>query len=476
MKKKFQHSVKTFHIIIAISLLVSSFSLAATTNCETPAIVGNKGLFSIQFSWNTDSFAKNMLVNVEYKKKGLLNKKKSNGGTFFTAGRDRFINIELTPGDYDFFAVTAQYDPSIPKGKYLKIPMEGSFSIKAGEVTNGGMIFLVRENKQSFNIMTLKVDNTEDVKRYVHTYKNDYTGQINPAWDYLPKEKMDKMVNSFAAVLIERESTAKRPRVKYTYSTLGIVLKMEKDSTGKVVDYKLIPTGTYQKIQKMSLKKDGNILCVLENNNYLYGDEDNLPFMPLPKTLASSPELHELNDSTFLMLDRNRNIYTANKSFNWKEHLQFSEEYDESFFQARTTKTKVYKGKDNLYIYTTGIGKNRLLLKSTYDDFNFTQVELSKDIKKVPMVTETTNQLIIGPVMKLNVSAKRPAYIYVKDRNDNNWEELPLPFGDCFGFAPDRKDDTVFFTKCTESQWHKSIDGGKTWEKYQTKAVSDTSN
>lgn len=469
MKHLYPNTYKTAYLFIVLSMLASPFANASnTTATNTETIKGNKGLFSIQFSWNNASFDDLMRVQVQYKKKGLLTKKKGGSGSFVSAGKDTYLNIELAEGDYEFLEVQLQNDKSIPTGKYLKLAFDGSFSIKAGQVTTGGMIFLVRQNKQSFNIIHLKIDNSEDVKRYVSTYKRDYASKVNPAWEFLPKETVDKMVSAYAAQLIKRESASKRPKVQYTYSTLGIVLKMKKDlTTGKVLDYKLIPTSTYQQIRKMSLKKEGKIMCELRNDMFLYGDDDALPFMPLPKSLVSYPEIHELDDTNFLMIDRNRNLYTADNTFNWKDHTEFSSEYEESFFQARTTRTEIYKGPRHLYVYTTGIGKNKLLLQSSYGDFDFTEVQLSKDIKKIPLVTETSTQIIIGPVLKVNYSAKRPGFIYVKTEGSDTWQEHSLPFGDCYNFAPDKKDETIFYTKCKESEWHRSYDSGKTWEPFK---------
>ena len=458
--------MKQILLILSLFACINTFSNTGAKNSNAE-LASKKGLFSIQFSWNNDSFSKNMYAEVSFKKKGLLSKKKSSSGDSFIARRDKFINIELAPGEYEFLAVNLKGDPSIPSGKFLQLPIKGTFTIKTGQTTNGGMVFLVRQSKESLQIMNLKIDNTDDVKRYVKTFKNEFSTDVIPAWEFLPKEKVDKLIVAFADLLMRRESAAKRPKVKYTYSTLGMVFKMEKDPTGKVLDYELIPTTTYQKISKMSIKKEGKILCELENNSYLYGDDDTLPFMPLPKSLANSPELHELDDKTFLMVDRNRNIYTADNTFDWKDHTEFSTEFGESYFQAQTTQTKIYKGTKFLYLFTTGIGKNKLVLQSPYNDFDFKEINLSKNIKKVPLLTETETQLIIGPVLKLNFTAKRPGYIYVKNHASNEWKEQSLPFGDCYNFAPDVKDDTIFYTKCKESEWHRSYDSGKSWEPFK---------
>lgn len=475
MKNLSYNSLINTQLLTILFIMIGLAGNAKSINTfETADLKSNKGLFSIQFSWNNDSYSKKLSVEVSYKKDGILKKAKKSGATGFMVPKNRFINLELTEGEYELLAINLS-GPDFPAGKFLRIPFEHKFNIKAGQITNGGLVYIIRENKQAHNVMTLKINNDDDLKRYIRTYMPEFADNMDnmtSPWSFLSNEKVDNLVTSFANLLVKRESDAKRPKVKYLYASLGMVIKMEKDASGKVLSHELITTPTYQQIKKMQLKKDGKLLCVLENDSFLYGTDDGLEYIPLPDALEKSPEIAQLKNGDYLMHDRNLNIFTSDDTFNWKAHLDFNQEFEQSFFQARSTKMNVYEGKDNLYFYTTGIGKNRILLRSPYKDYNFESIALSKDIQKVPLVTETTDRLIIGPVLKLNASAKRPAYIYVQERNSQTWEERALPFGDCYGFAPDRKDDSIFFTKCTESEWHKSTDGGKTWTKYETQSVA----
>lgn len=466
--------IKTY--LLTFSFLISGLIGYASSINEIDAnnLANNKGLFSIQFSWNSDSYSKKLSVEVSYKKDGLLKKAKKSGATGFMVPKNRFINLELPEGDYELLAINLS-GPDFPAGKFLRIPFEHKFNIKTGQITNGGLVYIIRENKEAHNVMTLKINNKDDLKRYIKTFKPEFANNLekmSSPWEFLSNEKVDNLVKSFAELLVKRESFAKRPKVNYLYASLGMIIKMEKDTLGKVLSHELIPTPTYQQIKKMVLKKEKKILCDLENDSFLYGSDEGLAYIPMPNALEKSPILQQLKNGDYLMHDRNLNIFTSDDTFNWKSHLGFSQEYEESYWQARSTKMNIYEGKDNLYFYTTGIGKNRKLLRSKYQDYNFENIELSKDIQKVSMVTETSDRLIIGPVLKLNASAKRPAYLYVQDRGTNTWVERALPFGDCNIFSPDRKDDTILFTICRESEWHKSLDGGKTWVKYETEKVA----
>ncbi len=454
-----------------IILLVISISQIAFADF-TPAEAGNKGLFNIQFSWNSDSYSKKISVEVEYKKKGFLTKKKASGTTAFHAVKNQFINLELAEGEYELSAVRLR-GPEIGYNKYLKIPLAGSFVITAGKVTNGGLIYLIRENKTSDNVMALRINNTTDVQRYVASYKKEFTSSdsnIQPAWKFLENEKVDKLVQSFAKLLAQRESARKRPKVTHLYASLGMVLKLEKDSQGTVTSHELIPTPSYQQIKNMTLQKDGTIICTLENGSFLFGNNEKLNYMPLPEGLEGMPDLQLIKNDRFLLVDTNFNIFSADDSFNWKAQTDFRYERKAAGFFAVSVVPaypKVYKGKQHLYIYSpSNDHKHKVLLQSGYDEIDFRSIPLSKEVKRVPLVTETPTHIIIGPHTKLNATAKRPAYLYVKEHSQDEWLVRNLPRGDCKRFYPG-KDQSILYTECSKNNWFESSDYGVTWSKWK---------
>lgn len=434
-------------------------------NSKQKGTENQNGLFLIQFSWNRASYSDQFFIEIEYQKK-----KSKVSSKVVRSQKNRFVILELDEGDYEITALNLT-GGELGLTKYLNIPFKKSFSTRAGNVTNGGLVFLTRENKNTDELLTLMLDNTEDVKKYISAYRPTYpTGMVQPAWGFLDKKKMDSIVNSYVKTLIEKESDKQRPNVTYLYATLGIVLRMEKDDLGKVLDYTLIPTPTHQHVTKISLSKDGTIICWLENGIFLYGDYTKLDYIKLPEGMESEPKIYKLNKSGgFILYDMNLNIFTAvDKMFNWTAHSQFRTPYRSSFFQASRTDVIFYEGPKNLYIYSTGNGKNKVLLQSGQEDITFKRLELSKEIDKISMVTETSTQLIIGPVLKPVPTEKKPAYIYVQNQSgEKKWKEQRLPFGDCYNLVPDKNNDTILYVNCEKSGWHQSNDNGKRWVEYK---------
>ncbi len=458
-------------VLSTLLFMVTSIPSYATTTPRVAQPEDTKGLFSIQFSWNKESFNDVTRIEIEYKRKGLLNRKKASGKTALYAKKNEFINLELREGEYEMTAIKIGIGV-IGYGEYQRVSIDETFVVKAGQVTNGGMIFLIRENKEAKSVMLLKLDNTADVKQYVNIYMPAYEANLNslqPAWKFLENKTVDNLITSFADAIVKNENRNPRKNMKYLRTTLGMVFKLTQNADGKITSYELIPTPTYQEIKAMKILPEGKLLCTLENGSFLYGDDTGLDFMPLPKGLEKAPELTLIKEGRFLLVDAHFNIFSADTSFNWNEQLTYRrEQKSPGIFTIFPTVTypKIYKGKDHVYIYSPKEEKDLILLQSGYDNIDFQPVALSEDVKKVPLVSETSSHIFVGPILKQSATAKRPAYLYVKEHTAPGWAVRNLPRGDCNRFSPS-EDGSVIYAECSKDNWFESRDLGKSWSKWK---------
>lgn len=450
-----------FHSILC-SLMIFSFgySLANENHGQ------EKGLFTIQFSWNSQSFSSKNSVEIQYKKEGLLKKSKSTGGGIITSPKNSILNLELSPGVYHFEALK-MVGPDFGYGKYLKIPFDQTFEIKAGQVTNGGLFFIGKENKESLSIYFLTLDNDKDIERFVSIHHREYAPSpedfIRP-WQYTDDQILGSIIEAYAATLIPAEENRKRPKVNYLYTTLGIVMKMKKDETGKVLEHELIKTPSYQEIVEMAFK-DGKMICRLGNGDYWYGESDAPEYLPLPDQIRKYGKLYYLGPSKFIFIENDYGIHFTNSGFDWKSQNEFRIERKYGLLKDQNYSIpNIYFGGDHMYIYSTTGGKYKRLLSSTYDDIAFQEVNLGREVKQVPMITETKSQLILGPDLKIFANAKRPAFLYVQDRGSTNWNVIDLPRGDCNRFGVDSENDTIYYVTCGGEVRYTSTNAGATWE------------
>lgn len=469
---------KTFTLFLFLSIF-TTINAAGTKD---------KGFYAIQFSWDENSYSSLSEVKITYKKKGFLNRTQSS----VTVTKNKFVTLELNPGEYELQNIQL-HGGNIPGLMNLKIHLKGSFTIEKGKITNGGLILLIREKMESNIVRTLKINNTHDLFKYVRIYLSQEslkTEDIIPAWSFIENDEVDKLIQSFAKLLMKNESAKKRPNVNYLYTILGMIIKMNKDGMGIVTDYTLIPTNTYQQIMKMTLKKNRNIICDLENGLILYGSDAGLQYTAMPKNMEKMAKFYELKRNQYLLVDSNYNIAWADSLFTW--HIQSEFKYKEKMKQTRLgsrfpptileTTPGVYKGKKHLYVYsspgTTYYNKSDIvtyntLLQSNYEDMQFKSIDLPMDLRRIRKVTETPEHLILGPFLGSFSNRKELAYIYVKKLNSDKWEVRELPKNYCTSFFPNKTGE-ILYTECTKGKWFESHDSGLTWSKWEPENKSKT--
>lgn len=449
-----------FQSILLSTLFLICGSLMANEDCGQ-----EKGLFTIQFSWNSESFSKKNSVEIQYKKDGLLKKSKSSGAGIISSPKNSVLSLELSPGIYHFEALK-MVGPDFEYGKYLKIPFDKSFEVKAGQVTNGGLFFIGKETKESLNIYHLTLDNDNDIERYVSVHYPTFDaapGAIAHAWEFTDDKKLESIIKAYAATLIPAEENRKRPKVTYLFTTLGIIIKMKKDASGKVLEHELIKTPSYQEIVQVVFK-DQKMICRLGNGDYWYGEPEAPEYLPLPKQMKAFGTLYYLGPSKWMFLENDYGLHFATSNFNWTSQNDFRVERKFGLLKDQDYSwPKLYFGKENIYVFSSSQGKYRRLLRSAYDDLRFEEIALGKEVRQVPMVTETKSQLILGPDLKLFASAKRPAYLYVQDKGSASWQVIDLPRGDCNRFGVDPDNDLRYTLTCGGEVTYVSEDSGGTW-------------
>ena len=194
----------------------------------------SKGLFTIQFSWNKESFSNNIAVGVSYKKKAFLSKEKASGYNMSSVSKNGILSLELNDGEYELVSVNLT-GKEIGYNKVLKVPLEETFTIVNGKVTNGGLIFIGKEQKGNTQVYSIRIDNTKDIQRFLAVHKKEYSNSlenIKPAYKFLPNEKLNKIIEAYVETLVAKENLKPRAKVKYLYTTLGIFIKMEKTKRG----------------------------------------------------------------------------------------------------------------------------------------------------------------------------------------------------------------------------------------------------
>ncbi|MDN5216681.1 hypothetical protein QQ020_31720 [Fulvivirgaceae bacterium BMA12] len=442
-----------------ISLLfIFALSLPGKAGALKKSPAGNKGLFTIQFSWDTDSYPRDYRVGINY---AAASKSKVFKGKPQQAmiNKNLSATLVLEEGTYRISSIDL-HSVSL-NGKKISIKFDRTFTIKAGEAVNGGLVFITKE-PTSNNVYLLSIDNHQDALWYVKQYHQEYLSSdgkgLSAAWKFIDAQQIDQLVESYEKLIVARAKAKPKNSVKYLYSVLGIMLELEKEKDGTIKGYKSIKTGTHQQIIKSVVLKD-KILCLLGQGQYLYGTSQGLSAIPMPEDLESEPRLYLIAVDKFLVFDKNLNIYTSvGEEISWQKQDEFRRS-DSQFHGPYLS-----YGPKEMYIYTTGTGKERRLLHSPYDQIAFKAMPMSDDIKKIPNLIARGKKIIIGP--KTTNLVKKGSLIYIKEVDSDEWHLVQAPRGDCNRLYVDKNDDNRFDVTCGtfSKKWkYQSLDGGETW-------------
>lgn len=447
----------------AASLFSLLFFLLFNVHGDPNLLAKNKrGLFTIQFSWDSDSYKRDYRVGINYKKPSLqITRAIKDIPEYTVVQKNMSMAHKLKPGTYTINSIEL-FSKEL-NGKKISIAFNRTFTIDAGEVVNGGLIFITK-NPENNQVMLLPIDNKNDAKSYVRQRHKDFltqgSVQITSAWDFIDPPKVDKLIKAHQDMIFAREKLKSKSRVKYLYSVLGTVLEIQRDKDGKPTGYKTISTNTYNQIEKAYFYY-GKLLCTLKQGRTLYGDPGSgLSEVPLPAGLNSEPKLYLVGEDKFLVYDKDLNIFTSIDS---GQSWTLQDEFKRSGGWINYPYTSF--GPDNIYIFTTTTGQDSKLLVSSYTDLNFRQMQLPKEIKRIHEVTATKSKLIIGPI-PTNVKKKK-ATIFIKQKDQDEWKLVEAPRHDCKTISAGKKDEDVFNLTCGVAgarYKYQSTDGGESWK------------
>lgn len=441
----------TIKLLVAVILC-----MIFTNNCFSLDGSGtSKGLLILQVSWDNDSYADKNHITFNYNKTkaSRLKKKSSIKGL-----KNATLQLELEPGEYEISTIELRTLAGL--GRTISIPFAKSFSISPGQITNGGLIFLIKE-PDSDQVYVIPVDNASDAKWHVSDKRKDFYKEgfsnFRPAWNFSAKEKIEAIIESYGKLLVSREMAKSKSKAKYLVGVLGVLIKLERDQNGALKNYKVLKTNTYNEVTGYGVYKN-KLICLTSPGNYLYGAENDLRPIPTPEDVEGSFKIYLIGDNKLLLFDNNINIYSSTGTeIKWQKQSEFRREY-KNFYPI-----ELNFGVDHIYLYTRGTGEDRRLLMSDYDNVSFKKVEIPEEVKKITNLIETKDKLVIGP--KTTSFVKKGSVIHVMDRKQNTWQQVRTPRGDCNSLQVDRNDNSKFTTSCAGSTMvFVSEDGGKTWK------------
>lgn len=372
---------------------------------------------------------------------------------------NRHLVLPLSPGKYTLTSISN----TINDGRYINtnsLPLNREFEIKAGKVTNLGLILFVFDPKDKKKFFTMVLDNTPAAQRYLRASHPALAANLDAGdfvlapGKYLPADKLP-MVRKVVASSRGMWSRAMEPGISPTVvaGPAGLVGEyVMKD--GKAVDLKILETDTLAHAVNVSRLGDRHFIAMSDGRLFLLAkgrlETVNPPTgaAPLVKARLAPGGLVVIDErmTAFWSRDNGRqwHTYAAAQLPPEESTGAIGIETDDAGFFFYTKKTKAPRV---LYTDAASIAFASLPLPP-----EVTGIEKVVSKKAGVFVEQSENSLFKDDVL------------YFKAKDSSTWEPRKGPGSFCV-FRFEDEVGTRLRSSCGISQKpHGSTDGGKTWQ------------
>jgi len=397
--------------VLAVSLMLTLISCVRTAVEVTPENMKGKGLLVGHVSVSNFGWGKS--IN--------FGSARISGETYPGAIKNGYIAIPMLPGNYGFESISNRIGNTINT-----LPIKGRFTIKAGEVTNLGEVFLMFKEKGSTRYRMIYLDNNDDMQGFLRTkYKTVYQSLHKKKINKADVKYVDKKLLS----VVRKVALSQEPRYKtnrhYVIGPLGIIgKKVYKE--GKLKDIAWVDTGTYQNINNCSISKI-SIVCMVPNMNtgdkVFYGKGRIQKFYKKPDGFKDGRFVNLNNQEIYWINEDMSFFHSKNKAKSWAKNIKFRVESTDS--STIFTKPSSFMSRNGVYFYSGK--KDSSIIYSEYGSDKYEKIKSPVIGEKIRGLVETSK----GLYSTGSYSVFSDGELFFKAKEANEWVKRKLPAAGC---------------------------------------------
>lgn len=413
-------TIKVLIIKLIFLMMVVSLSSCIKQTVElTPESIKGKGLLvgHVSVSQNGRSkFFKDSVVIIS--------------GERYSAGMvNNFIRVPLAPGTYSMESLFTSYGNTTST-----LPIKGTFTVKAGEVTNLGEVFLLFHASGKSRYSMIYLDNNDDMHAYLRSSYSDVYKVLKKRFNkanvkYIKNKYVDK---------VRRQAISQ----SYSYNNyfftgpLGSIALSNRDKKGKIKSIKWLDTDTYLEINNCAINNK-KVACIVphltKGDRIFYSKAKKYKFYKKPSYLKNG-RFEYVNDGSILWINNDHSIYRSRDGAKtWKLNYKVDKSLSSSIEGL-----KVAAGKSGLYVYAKG--KGSIILYNKYKTNKFVSIKAPDGVSRLRGVVETSKGLYTG----LEWTLFSNGYFFYKKHGTNNWVKREIPKIECMSIKlRDYKEDEV---------------------------------
>lgn len=398
-------------IIIKLSLLVMLITL---TSCVKNSVVvteesmKGKGLLVGHVSasgFSLGSFFKNGHVKISDE-------------TYSGALKNGYISVPLLPGKYEFNSLHTTIG-----NLHKTLPIKGGFTIKAGEVTNLGEVFLLFQRKVAARYNMIYLNNNDDMHAYLRSeYKEVYRSLKKTFNKADVKFVDDKYIPNVRRQALGQTRASSFNKYVFT-GPLGSIGISKRNNKNKVIDIKWLKTDTFEEINTCDISKK-EVICVVphktKGDRLFYSKRKKYTFNKKPLYFDKG-KFKIINDGSILWVGSDFNIYRSrNGGKSWVLNYK-----DKNINDASKMGLSFASGKKGIYLYSKDQGTK--ILYSKYKSNKFSKITPPKNLSRLNSLVETSKGLYTG----LEWTMFSDDSLYYKKKGSNQWVKRVIPVATC---------------------------------------------
>lgn len=389
-----------------------------------------------------------------------------------------FIAIPLSPGEYTF---TSLYDETqTSSGTYIyrsttTLPIKRTFGVRAGEITNLGLLVLYPDpnDKENKKFLRFFVDNTADMKHFVKTAYPLLAAKLRvdamalAPGDLIPANLLELLRKDIAM----KDVSILGGDAAYVAGPVGTLAEVQKNKGGTFSGIKLIDVPTVSNIQSESSNYKKDRFAFLTTNNRLFLIQNGKVAEKRPPVGLRAGKVYAFGTDELVIVDDKFEIYTSNDNGEkWQSYLG-------SVLQD-TANVSATAGASGYYAYTI---TPPYALFTAYGRLDFKPVELPTDMKNLSLLRERPVGLFAERASSVwNEKEMRPFFFRAAGRMV--WEQRSMPGTNCDYISFLDAEGNSLSTICGEMSldlgksggWkagsgnrarYVSSDSGRTWQK-----------
>lgn len=424
--------------VLIIALLTSCFLTGCFGSANRVLInketVKNKGLVVAKLASTNDEYGKNV---VGYGS-AYINGKDYSGAIYHD-----YLVVALEPGKYKLSSV---YNSKVDYNtRYTKsYPLNITFDVKPGKVTNIGMVMLVFKD-MSRNYAITTIDNKKDVQGYLKKYHSDIFDLIDIDKKFIPSEKGyvtgKKLKELKEYIVYDKVNKYYTGEDKVTVAPGGIFARVHTKNKKKLVIDILKKESTNEIISCddkgpmfICLGRDTNFKPVLFKYNKGKIKKISVPGNSWKYFVTSGP------NNTITLVDGNNKIFrTKNDGEDWKTIESYVRDKDS---ERKRLSYEFYHTNNGVYIKEDYKHQEKYPIIYISNNNAHELIEIPNDTK-VENINDTKTKVYFGPY-----NIDNNVIVYMLDRTTKKWSETKIVNNLCRFILTIQNDDEISATQC----------------------------